>query len=153
MLQFQQKQIVYTIEHILSNAGIRPEQIELEITESIFMDNPDQTLRKLHELKQLGIKLSLDDFGTGYSSLSYLQNIPIHTLKLDKSFIKDIVSDYKKQMIYGSVIVIAHQLNLKVVTEGVETEDELNIVREHHCDAIQGYLYSPPVPAPKFAQL
>lgn len=153
MIQFQQKQIVHTIERIISDAGIRPEQIELEITESIFMDNPGHTLKILHELKQLGVKLSLDDFGTGFSSLSYLQNIPLHTLKLDKSFINDIVHDFKKQMIFKSVIVIAHNLNLNVVTEGVETEDELRIINEHNCDAVQGYIYSPPVPAPKFVQI
>lgn len=153
MIQFQQKQIVHTIERIISNSGIRPEQIELEITESIFMDNPEHTLKILHELNQLGVKLSLDDFGTGYSSLSYLQNIPLHTLKLDKSFMNDIVHDFKKQMIFKSVIVIAHNLNLKVVTEGVETEDELRIIRQHKCDAVQGYYYSPPVPAPRFVQI
>ncbi len=153
MIQFQQKQIVHTIEHIISDAGIRPEQIELEITESIFMDNPAHTLKILHELQQLGVKLSLDDFGTGYSSLSYLQNIPLHTLKLDKSFISGIVNDIKKQMIFKSVIVIAHNLNLKVVTEGVETQEELRVIRDHKCDAVQGYIFSPPVQAPRFAQL
>ncbi|CAM4339866.1 diguanylate cyclase (GGDEF)-like protein [Paenibacillus endophyticus] len=153
MIQFQQKQIVHTIERILTEAGIRPEQLELEITESIFMDNAEHTLTILHELKQLGVKLSLDDFGTGYSSLSYLQNIPLHTLKLDKSFINGIVDDFKKQMIFKSVIVIAHNLNLNVVTEGVETQEELEIICGHQCDAIQGYIYSPPVPAERFAQL
>lgn len=153
MIQFQQKQIVHTIERIISDAGIRPHQIELEITESIFMDNAAHTLNILHELQQLGVKLSLDDFGTGYSSLSYLQNIPLHTLKIDKSFISGIVNDYKKQMIFKSVVVIAHNLNLKVVTEGVETEEELRIINDHHCDAAQGYIYSPPVAAPRFVQL
>ncbi len=153
MIQFQQKQIVHTIERIISDAGIRPAQIELEITESIFMENPAHTLKILHELQQLGVKLSLDDFGTGYSSLSYLQNIPLHTLKLDKSFISGIVGDIKKQMIFKSVIVIAHNLNLRVVTEGVETQEELDIITDHNCDAVQGYIYSPPVPAPKFVQL
>jgi EAL domain-containing protein (putative c-di-GMP-specific phosphodiesterase class I) len=153
MMQFQQKQIVHTIERIIADAGIRPERIELELTESIFMDNPEHTLIILHELHQLGIRLSLDDFGTGYSSLSYLQNIPLHTLKLDKSFIHDIVNDFKKQMIFKSVVVIAHHLNLKVVTEGVETEEEMRIIREHNCDGVQGYIYSPPVTAAKFAQL
>ncbi|MDQ0063584.1 EAL domain-containing protein [Paenibacillus harenae] len=153
MLQFQQKHIVHTIERIISDAGIRPQQIELEITESIFMDNAVHTLKVLHELQNLGVKLSLDDFGTGYSSLSYLQNIPLHTLKLDKSFISDIVSDFKKQMIFKSLIVIAHNLNLKVVTEGVETQEELSIIREHKCDAVQGYIYSPPVPAARFAEI
>jgi len=153
MVQFQQKQIVHTIERIISDAGIQPHQIELEITESIFMDNAAHTLNILHELQQLGVKLSLDDFGTGYSSLSYLQNIPLHTLKIDKSFISGIVDDYKKQMIFKSVVVIAHNLNLKVVTEGVETEEELRIICDHHCDAVQGYIYSPPVAAPRFVQL
>ncbi len=153
MLQFQQKQIVHTIERIIANAGIKPEQIELEITESIFMGNQEHTLRTLHELQQMGVKLSLDDFGTGYSSLSYLQNIPIDTLKLDKTFINDIVGDYKKQMIFKSVVFIAHHLSLRVVTEGVETEEQLDIIRKHQCDAVQGYIFSPPVPAPRFVQL
>ncbi|OMF34671.1 hypothetical protein BK133_11715 [Paenibacillus sp. FSL H8-0548] len=153
MIQFQQKNIVHTIERIISAAGIRPGQIELEITESIFMENSGHTLKILHELMELGVKLSLDDFGTGYSSLSYLQNIPLHTLKLDKSFISGIVNDFKKQMIYKSVIVIAHNLNLKVVAEGVETQEELDIISNHNCDAVQGYIYSPPVPAQRFVQL
>ncbi|WP_169089410.1 EAL domain-containing protein [Paenibacillus sp. PL91] len=152
MIQFQQKQIVHTIERIISDAGIRPDQIELEITESIFMDNPAHTLKILHELRQLGVKLSLDDFGTGYSSLSYLQNIPLHTLKLDKSFINGIVGDFKKQMIFKSVVVIAHNLNLQVVTEGVETQEEMDIISNHNCDGVQGFIFSPPVPAPRFVQ-
>lgn len=153
MIQFQQKYIVHTIEKIITDAGVRPDQIELELTESIFMDNPEHTLRILNDLQQLGVKLSLDDFGTGYSSLSYLQNIPLHYLKLDKTFINDIVSDIKKQMIFKSLIVIAHNLNMKVVTEGVETQDELRIITEHNCDIVQGYFYSPPVPPDQFVAL
>ncbi|MUT67812.1 EAL domain-containing protein [Paenibacillus sp. NEAU-GSW1] len=150
MIQFQQKHIVHTIESIISEAGIRPEQLELELTESIFMDNPEHTLKILHELQRLGVQLSLDDFGTGYSSLSYLQSIPLHYLKLDKSFIHEIVSDIKKQMIFKSLVVIAHNLNMKVVTEGVETMEELEIIRKHKCDLVQGYYYSPPVPPDAF---
>ncbi|MFD1954122.1 putative bifunctional diguanylate cyclase/phosphodiesterase [Paenibacillus thailandensis] len=153
MIQFQQKNIVHTIQSIISEEGVRPQQIELELTESIFMDNPDHTLRILHELKRLGLALSLDDFGTGYSSLSYLQSVPIHYLKLDKSFIHDIVSDYRKQMIFKSLVVIAHNLDLKVVTEGVETAEELDIIKGHQCDSVQGYLYSPPLPPDRFAEL
>ncbi|KQN96258.1 hypothetical protein ASF12_25940 [Paenibacillus sp. Leaf72] len=153
MLQFQQKHIVETIQSIITEASVRPEQIELELTETIFMDNPDHTLKILRELQQLGIRLSLDDFGTGYSSLSYLQNIPLHYLKLDKSFIHDIVSDFKKQMIFKSLVVIAHNLNMKVVTEGVETDEELQIIRQHKCDLVQGYIYSPPVTAECFIKL
>ncbi|GGG81591.1 hypothetical protein GCM10010918_43600 [Paenibacillus radicis (ex Gao et al. 2016)] len=153
MIQFQQKHIVHTIEKIIEEAGVKPEQIELELTESIFMDNPEHTLRILHELQMLGVKLSLDDFGTGYSSLSYLQNIPLHYLKLDKTFIHDIVGDIKKQMIFKSLIVIAHNLNMKVVTEGVERQEELDIIRKHKCDLVQGFFYSPPVPPDQFAAL
>lgn len=153
MIQFQQKHIVHTIESIISEEDVDPGRIELELTESIFMDNPDQTLRILHELKRLGLALSLDDFGTGYSSLSYLQSVPIHFLKLDKSFIDDIVTDYRKQMIFKSLIVIAHNLDLKVVTEGVETTEELDIIKNHRCDSVQGYLYSPPVPPDRFFEL
>lgn len=153
MIQFQQKHIVATIEKIIAETGIRPEQLELELTESIFMDNPEHTLKILHDIQLLGIKLSLDDFGTGYSSLSYLQSIPLHYLKLDKTFIHDIVTDIKKQMIFKSLIVIAHNLNMKVVTEGVESQDELQIIREHNCDLVQGYIYSPPVSPERFTDL
>ncbi|GLX66377.1 bifunctional diguanylate cyclase/phosphodiesterase [Paenibacillus glycanilyticus] len=153
MIQFQQRDIVASIQSIIAEAGVRPEQIELELTESIFMENPEQTLQILHELQSLGLKLSLDDFGTGYSSLSYLQNIPIHYLKLDKSFIRGIVTDIRKQKIFKSLVVIAHNLNMKVVTEGVETTEELQIIKEHKCDLMQGYLFSPPVAPDRFAEL
>gem|GEM_PF-1507139 len=153
MIQFQQKDIVTSIQSIITEAGVRPEQIELELTESIFMENPEHTLQILHELQEMGLKLSLDDFGTGYSSLSYLQNIPIHYLKLDKSFIRGIVTDIRKQMIFKSLIVIAHNFNMMVVTEGVETAEELQIIKEHHCDLMQGYLFSPPVTPEKFVEL
>ncbi|CAM3324928.1 EAL domain-containing protein [Paenibacillus lupini] len=153
MMQFQQKNIVQSIQSIITEEGVRSEQIELELTESIFMENPEHTLRILHELQELGLQLSLDDFGTGYSSLSYLQNIPIHYLKLDKSFIRGIVTDIRKQMIFKSIIVIAHNLNMMVVTEGVETAEELQIIKEHNCDLMQGYLFSPPVTPERFVEL
>ncbi|QAY66859.1 GGDEF domain-containing protein [Paenibacillus protaetiae] len=153
MIQFQQKHLVHTIEQIISEEGVDPRRIELELTESIFMDNPGDTLRILHALRLLGVRLSLDDFGTGYSSLSYLQSIPIQYLKLDKTFIHDIVNDYRKQMIFKSLIVIAHNLNMEVVTEGVETAEELAIIKSHQCDSVQGYLYSPPVPPDRFEEL
>ncbi|MGO4111001.1 EAL domain-containing protein [Paenibacillus sp. YAF4_2] len=153
MMQFQQKNIVESIQSIITEEDVRPEQIELELTESIFMENPEHTLRILHELQELGLQLSLDDFGTGYSSLSYLQSIPIHYLKLDKSFIRGIVTDIRKQMIFKSIIVIAHNLNMMVVTEGVETAEELQIIKEHNCDLMQGYLFSPPVTPERFVEL
>lgn len=152
MVQFQQTSILEMIRKHIENAQIRPHLLELELTESVFMENPTQTLKLLSELKEMGVQISLDDFGTGYSSLSYLKNIPLDYLKLDSSFISSIETDLQEQLIVKSVIVIAHNLGLKVVTEGVETSAQYEILKEHLCDGIQGYYFSPPLPADRFVE-
>ncbi len=151
--QFQQGDLVDTIEQILRLTGMDARYLELEITESYAMQNADFTITVLRELKKRGIRISMDDFGTGYSSLSYLRQFPIDTLKIDRSFVKDLVTDPNDAAIAAAIIVLAHSLKLDVVAEGVETAAELAILRVHACDKMQGYLFSRPVAASAFEQI
>ncbi|HVO33664.1 MAG TPA: EAL domain-containing protein [Elusimicrobiota bacterium] len=151
--QFQQGDLVQTIEQTLQSTGMDARYLELEITESYAMQNADFTIKVLRELKKRGVRISIDDFGTGYSSLSYLRQFPIDTLKIDRSFVKDLVTDPNDAAIAAAIIVLAHSLKLDVVAEGVENQAELAILRKHACDKMQGYLFSKPVPAGAFEQL
>jgi EAL domain-containing protein (putative c-di-GMP-specific phosphodiesterase class I) len=117
------------------------------------MTDVEHAIGILRELKDLGVHLSIDDFGTGYSSLSYLKKFPIDVLKIDKSFVRDITLDADDAAITVSIISLAHSLKLHVIAEGVETEEQLSYLRQHGCDEMQGYLFSPPVPAERFAEL
>jgi diguanylate cyclase (GGDEF)-like protein len=145
--QFQQSDLVDEIRAALHETGINPSALELEITESNAMQNAENTIYILRELKALGVRIAMDDFGTGYSSLNYLKRFPIDTLKLDKMFVKDIETDTSDAAIVSAVISMAHSLKLKVVAEGVETEQQLAFLQEQKCDRIQGYLFSAPLSA------
>lgn len=151
--QFQQQDIVSVVNSALENADLRPQSLELEITESIGMKNPELTLRILNELKSRGIRISIDDFGTGYSSLSYLKKFPIDTIKIDRSFVSDIQSDSNDAAIVVAIIAMAHGLKLSVIAEGVEKTEQAEYLREHGCEKVQGFLYSPPVSAVSFEKL
>jgi diguanylate cyclase (GGDEF)-like protein/PAS domain S-box-containing protein len=151
--QFQQKNIVEMVERILQETGLPGYLLELEITESVAMRNVDHAIAILEQLKQLGVQISIDDFGTGYSSLSYLKKFPIQTLKIDKSFVHDISEGQDDGVIAASVIVMAHSLKLNVIAEGVETEEQLDFLRQRDCDEFQGYLFSGPLTAEKFEEL
>ena len=135
------------VRETLQRHGLAGADLELEITESVVMDDPDASIGKLDALREIGIKLSIDDFGTGYSSLSYLKLLPIHTLKLDQSFVRDIESDPNDVAICTATIALAHNLGLTVVGEGVETKAQHVFLTSHGCDYLQGYLFSRPVPA------
>jgi EAL domain-containing protein (putative c-di-GMP-specific phosphodiesterase class I) len=143
--QFQQPNLTEEIAEALEETGLEPKYLELEITESNAMQNADNTIYTLRELKALGVRISMDDFGTGYSSLNYLKRFPIDTLKLDQSFVREITSNPTDAAIATAVIAMAHTLNLKVIGEGVEKEDQLEFLRARGCDYIQGYLFSPPL--------
>ncbi len=145
--QFQQPDLVETIRSAIHETGIDASSLEVEITESNAMQNAENTMYTLRELKTLGVRISMDDFGTGYSSLNYLKRFPIDTLKLDQSFVKDVTTDPSDAAIVGAVIQMAHSLTLDVVAEGVEREEQLEFLRRHGCDKIQGYLISRPLPA------
>jgi len=145
--QFTQKNLVAAIGRILQEAELEPEHLGLEITESLLMGNPLEAIRVLTALSDMGIQISLDDFGTGYSSLSYLKRFPIDKIKVDRSFVRDIVSDPEDAAIVTAIIAMAHSLSCTVVAEGVETEEQLRFLRERGCDEYQGYYFSRPLPA------
>ncbi|MGH9750913.1 MAG: putative bifunctional diguanylate cyclase/phosphodiesterase [Candidatus Polarisedimenticolia bacterium] len=149
----QQAQLVRAIELALRAAGLDPGRLDLEITESVLMRNAEDTVKSLHLLKEMGLRVSVDDFGTGYSSLAYLTRFPIDTLKIDQSFVRDITTDPADATIVQAIIAMAKSLNLGVVAEGVETRDQLVFLRDRGCRVMQGYLFSKPVPAEEFVRL
>jgi len=142
--QFQQPNFTEQIAEVLEETGLAPRYLELEITESSAMQNAENTIYTLRELKALGVRIAMDDFGTGYSSLSYLKRFPIDTLKLDQSFVRDITTAPSDAAIATAVIAMAHSLDLRVIGEGVETEEQFAFLLKQKCDYIQGYLFSPP---------
>jgi diguanylate cyclase (GGDEF)-like protein/PAS domain S-box-containing protein len=150
--QFHQKDLPASIHHILQETGLDPTRLGLEITEGLIMQQAEASVNTLRELKTMGIRISIDDFGTGYSSLSYLKRFPIDVLKIDQSFVRDIPKDEDDAAIASTIITMAHSLGLKVVAEGVETLEQLNFMREHRCDAMQGYHLSKPLPPEQFAE-
>ncbi|MDH5736898.1 MAG: EAL domain-containing protein [Gammaproteobacteria bacterium] len=131
----------------INEAGISADRITVEITEGVAMKNVDQNIRKLEELKELGINISIDDFGTGYSSLAYLKRFPINTLKIDRSFVVDLTNNLDDREITSAIVAMAQNLKLKVLAEGVESKEQLDLLRESGCDFIQGYYFSPAIPA------
>ncbi|MBI4549662.1 MAG: EAL domain-containing protein [Candidatus Omnitrophica bacterium] len=151
--QFQQANLLEMIESVLKDTGLNPESLELEITESIAMENVAFTLSTLRQLRDRGVRISIDDFGTGYSSLNYLKEFPISALKIDRSFIRDLVADPADAAIVSAMIVLAHSLSLQVVAEGVETQEQLDFLKKNKCDIVQGFLFSKPVPADQFQAL
>jgi len=144
--QFRLKTLAETIARILDDTGVEPRFVELEITESVLMENADEVVGSLRKLKNMGLDISIDDFGTGYSSLSYLKRFPIDKLKIDQSFVRDIATDPDDAAIVTAIIALAHTLQLKVIAEGVETEDQLSYLRQQQCDQYQGFHYSQPLP-------
>ncbi|WP_161575476.1 bifunctional diguanylate cyclase/phosphodiesterase [Beggiatoa leptomitoformis] len=145
-IQFKQPRLVREIQDIIERAGISPRSCRLEITESAMMYNPEETLKTLQELKELEVQLYIDDFGTGYSSLSYLQKFPIDALKIDKSFIRDLENDPRSHQIAQAIIALGEAFNLKTIAEGVETQQQLSILKMAGCHHVQGFLFSRPRP-------
>jgi len=146
-MQFTEKNLKVLLGQILHESGLDPQHLELELTESISMDDPDQSIAIMVHLRKLGITLSIDDFGTGYSNLSYLKRFPVGRLKIDRSFVRDLVDDPHDLAICRSIIAIAKSLRLEVVAEGVETISQLKMLHAEGCDKIQGYYFSRPLPA------
>jgi diguanylate cyclase (GGDEF)-like protein/PAS domain S-box-containing protein len=145
--------LIETVERALGESGLATGTLEVEITESLLMQDLDETAATLDGLAELGIKVAMDDFGTGYSSLSYLKRLPIDTLKIDQSFVRDIITDPDDAAIVQAIIAMAHNLGIKVVAEGVETTEQLAFLRRHRCDGIQGYIISGPLPPKDFEAL
>jgi len=151
--QFRQRNLAETINRILSETGVPPQFLEIEITESDVMENAETAIATLDELKARGISISVDDFGTGYSSLSYLKRFPLDVLKIDRSFVRDIAVDSNDAAIVEAIIALARSLGIKVVAEGVETESQKEFLSRSGCDYAQGYLYSRPVPPDQITAL
>jgi EAL domain-containing protein (putative c-di-GMP-specific phosphodiesterase class I) len=153
MRQFQSRDFVETVERALKDTGFDPRMLELEITESIAMQDEEHTIRILQSLRQMGLRISIDDFGTGYSSLKYLKDLPIHALKIDQSFVRELTTNVNDAMIAANIIAIAHSLNLSVIAEGVETGDQLDFLKDKRCDEFQGYLCKKPMAGESFVEL
>ncbi|MDB5765124.1 MAG: hypothetical protein JWQ21_4119 [Herminiimonas sp.] len=145
--QFGNGDLIQMVSSALQDAGLAAKYLELEITESLLMENPDSAVDTLRILRGKGVSLSIDDFGTGYSSLGYLKRFSLDKLKIDRSFVRDITRDPDDAAIATAIIAMAHRLKLKVIAEGVETEGQLGYLRLHGCDEVQGYLFSRPLPA------
>jgi EAL domain-containing protein (putative c-di-GMP-specific phosphodiesterase class I) len=149
---FKQSDLMAVVADALEKSGLEPGYLELEVTESIMMQDMEAVLTMLKKLKGIGIHLSIDDFGTGYSSLSYLQRFPLDALKIDRSFVSNIEKP-EGSAIALAIMALAKSLNLKVIAEGVETEHQVRILREHGCEFMQGFLFSRPVPAEEMTRL
>ncbi len=152
-LQFKQKNLTGTIARIVTETGLNPRDLELELTESGMMQNVETTVAMLRELKAMGVRISIDDFGTGYSSLNNLKRFPVDTLKIDPSFVRNVTNDPGNAAIATAIVAMAHGLRLEVIAEGVETVEELEFLRSLQCDGMQGFLFSRPVEAEAFTQL
>ncbi len=151
-IQFKRGDVEQTVRDSLADSGLEPARLELELTESILVQNVEGVLATVQRLKQLGVKMSIDDFGTGYSSLSYLKRFDIDTLKIDQSFVRDLATDADDEAIVRAIIQMAHSLSLAVIAEGVETDEILKKLIDFGCDEAQGYLFSKPLPSQAFAQ-
>ena len=145
--QFHLHDLSGLVRQVLIDSELEARYLELELTESVIMQEADEAIPTLLELKALGVQLSLDDFGTGYSSLNYLRRFPLDNLKIDRSFVNGIGVNAHDTTIVNTVIALAHGLNLKVIAEGVETSEQLDFLRAHACDEIQGFYFSKPLPA------
>jgi EAL domain-containing protein (putative c-di-GMP-specific phosphodiesterase class I) len=149
-LQFRQPDFVEILKQTMADCGTRPECIEIELTENVLIDDITSVKAKLGEIKKLGVHISIDDFGTGYSSLSYLQQLPIDTIKIDYSFVKNIAINSSDAAIVETIIAMARHMNMQTIAEGVEDSEQLSMLAEHGCEGYQGFLYSEPMGADEF---
>ena len=151
--QLGQTWFVDKVKDTLDSYGIRPSRLKLELTESFILDDVEEAIVKMHELRAIGIRFALDDFGTGYSSLSYLKRLPLEQLKIDQSFVRDIATDKSNSVMVRTIISIANNFGLEIIAEGVETDDQLAFLRQYGCNRYQGYLFGKPVPLAEFERL
>ena len=150
-IQLVRTDMASVIKEVLESTGLNPAYLEIELTESLLMQNVEEGIVILQALKDLGLHVSIDDFGTGFSSLSYLKRLPVDKLKIDQSFVKDLTTDPGDAAIVTSMITLAHNLDLTVIAEGVENPEQLGFLRAERCDEIQGYYISKPMPADTFS--
>jgi len=150
--QFADPDFAHQVKYVLAASGANPRRLKLELTESLALDNIEDTIEKMKLLKALGITFSMDDFGTGYSSLAYLTQLPLDELKIDRSFVLNLPDNSTDGIIARTIITMGRSLSLRVVAEGVETERQRAFLERHGCHAYQGYLYSKPLPQPRFEE-
>jgi EAL domain-containing protein (putative c-di-GMP-specific phosphodiesterase class I) len=151
--QIMDDSLLHDIRSALEKSGLEPHLLELEITESMLIQNPEKVIRVLNEIKKLGVRLAIDDFGTGYSSLGQIKRFPIDTLKVDRSFIRDLDKNPEDRAITEAIIAMGKTLSLTVVAEGVETREQETLLRQQSCDEMQGFYFSRPLPPEGFADL
>lgn len=151
--QFESGELLAQVRESLAEAGLPPERLELELTETSLMHDVEGAIATLDELRQIGVRVSVDDFGTGYSSLAYLRRFPLDAIKVDRSFVRDITTNPEDVSIARIIIAMAHNLNLRVIAEGVETAEQLAFLMANNCDDVQGYFFSPPVPAAEMEKI
>ncbi len=151
--QIQQGNLVRNLKEVLKITGLPAHYLELEVTESFVMQQPEIAIKTLEEVKSLGISLAIDDFGTGYSSLSYLKLLPINKLKIDRSFVKDLLNDDNSKAIVNAIIALAKNLHLELIAEGIETKEQQTYIQNAGCGDAQGFLYSRPVAQKEFEKL
>ncbi|HIK07479.1 MAG TPA: EAL domain-containing response regulator [Trichormus sp. M33_DOE_039] len=149
-IEFNRPDLIKTITHALNSNNLEPKYLELELTESMIMQDLNNAIFTINELQSLGVRIAIDDFGTGYSSLFYLKNLPVDTLKIDRYFIHNVAEDTQKSAITKALIEMAHNMNMQVIAEGVETESELSFLRDNYCDSMQGFLFSRALPSVEF---
>ena len=147
------KQLVTHISSVLSETGLDPSYLEIELTERVMMENTEEARRALLQLKEMGIAIAIDDFGTGYSSLGQLKDFPIDTLKVDRSFIRDLATNSQDKAIASAIIAMGRTLSMTVVAEGVETLEQQEFLRDQACDEMQGFYFSRPISAEELADL
>lgn len=145
--------IIKSIKEALETVKLDARKLELEITENILMQDNEETLIIFQQIKDLNIRIALDDFGTGYSSLSYLPSFPVDTIKIDRSFVMGSTMQKENRVIIKAIIAMGHSLGKKIVAEGIETEEQFNLLKRYGCDEAQGYYFKPPVPDNEFAKL
>jgi len=149
-VQLRQANLAEVVSRILDEEGLPAQFLELELTESVAMDNPLAAVKMMDKLRARGVRISIDDFGTDYSSMSYLKRFQAHKLKIDRSFIADLAADPDDEAIIAAIISLAHNLGLQTIAEGVESEEQLSFLHAKGCDEAQGYLFSEPLPATQF---
>jgi EAL domain-containing protein (putative c-di-GMP-specific phosphodiesterase class I) len=151
--QFRQHDFVAQVGNALRDHGVIPSRLKLELTESVVLNDVTDVVAKMYALKALGVRLSLDDFGTGYSSLAYLKNLPLDQIKIDQSFVRGVATDQNDAVMVKTIVDLAHNFRLNVIAEGVETQSQLDFLKQNNCMSYQGYLFSKPVPIEQFEAL
>jgi len=151
--QFHQSDFVSQVQAVVQRHAINTKRLKLELTEGMLLDNIEEAIATMSALNEIGIRFSLDDFGTGYSSLQYLKRLPLDQIKIDRSFIRDINTDDNDKAIVHTIVAMARSLNIHVIAEGVETEEQRQLLLDRGCDHYQGYLFGKPVPIERFDEV